>query len=206
MTRGRRLPVLWIALAGLALMAAACTSEAGNPWSHAPLRAIDTPATSKSIASSAPVRTPTPIDPDAAQGQLVTDVARGFQLYQINCAACHGPDGQGGTGPSLNDQAKLYQALTPEGEPGSGYLDPVFIDELLTEGGAYVCGDPSSLMAAYKQPNGHLTDRQVQQLIAWITASSEIVIDSWSGTVSGWRDPDWEPGPETTPVPACWED
>jgi mono/diheme cytochrome c family protein len=190
----------------MVLVAAACTSQTGSTWSHAPRRAIDTPTTSESIASSAPARTPTPIDPDTATGQLVTDVARGFQLYQINCAACHGPDGQGGTGPRLNDQAKLYRALTPAGGPGSGYLDPVFIDELLTEGGAYVCGDPGSLMLAYKQPNGHLTDRQVEQLIAWITASSEIVIDSGSGLVPGWRDQDWEPGPATTPVPACWQD
>ncbi len=198
--------MVWVALLVLPMVAVACTSETGSDWSSAPLTATDPPSPSQATASASATRTPTPVDDGSAEAQLVTDVARGFGLYQINCAACHGPDGQGGTGPTLNDQAKLFEALTPAGEPGGGYLDPLFIDELLTEGGSYVCGDPASLMLAYKQPKGHLSDRQVQQLIAWVTASSEIVIERGSETVAGWRDPSWEPGPETTPVPACWQD
>ena len=187
----------------LVLVATACAGEAASSWSYAPLRDVDAP--SEATAVAAPMRTPTPIDPGTAEGRLVTDVARGFELYQVNCAACHGPDGEGGTGPSLNDQAKPYDAITLTGEPGSGYLNTIFVDELLTEGGSYVCGDPSSLMVAYKEPNGYLGSRQVEELIAWITASSEIVFEHGSETISGWRDPDWEPGPETTPVPACWQ-
>ena len=48
--------------------------------------------------------------------QYVTDVARGYELYLANCAECHGEAGQGGIGPRLNDQGKLYNALTPGGD------------------------------------------------------------------------------------------
>lgn len=195
-----------IAILLLALVATACTNEMGTNWSYAPLTSVDTSARPEATALVEAVGIREPTDGGMADTQYVSDVARGFGLYQINCAACHGPDGQGGIGPSLNDQAKLFDAITPSGEPGSGHLNPVHIDRVLTEGGSYVCGDPLSIMIAYKEPNGYLSDRQVQELIAWITASSEIVFDSGSGMVSGWRDPSWEPEPEITPVPACWKD
>ncbi len=153
-----------------------------------------------------------------AQDQYVTDVARGYELYLANCAECHGDNGQGGVGPRLNDQAKLYNVLTPAGLPGSGHLNPDYLDNVLTVGGRYVCGDPDSLMAAWKQPDGPLNYRQVEELITWVTASSDVVFErhvvshgEGAGDqgepefVSGWRDPDWEPGPEDTPPPACWK-
>jgi mono/diheme cytochrome c family protein len=184
-----------------ATLAAACASETGSDWSHAPHGQHDQVV----APAPAPVISATPSDGGIDEAQYVTDVARGFELYQMTCAACHGIRGQGVSGPALNDQAKLFDALTPTGEPGDGYLNPIFLDELLTEGGSYVCGDPNSLMAAFKEPKGPLGDRQVEQLIAWITASSAIVFEHRSEDISGWRDPQWTPGPETTPVPACWQ-
>ncbi|MBA3778299.1 MAG: c-type cytochrome, partial [Chloroflexi bacterium] len=80
------------------------------------------------------------------QAQLVTDVARGEELYLANCAQCHGAQGQGGVGPALNDQAKLANAVTPAGLPGTGHLNPDYIEEVLTVGGRIVCGDPNSIM------------------------------------------------------------
>ncbi len=153
-----------------------------------------------------------------ADVQYVTDVARGYELYLANCAECHGDDGQGGVGPKLNDQAKLYNALTPAGDPGSGHLNPVYLDNVLTVGGRYVCGDPDSLMGAWENPDGPLNYRQVEELIAWLNASQDVVferhIESHGETdeehaepevVAGWTDPDWQPGPEDTPPPACWK-
>jgi mono/diheme cytochrome c family protein len=152
-----------------------------------------------------------------AEKQYVTDVARGYELYLANCARCHGEDGQGGIGPPLNSQPKLYNALTADGRPGTGHLNPDYIDHVLTVGGRYVCGDPNSLMAAWRQPDGPLTYRQVEELIAWVTASDEIVFTYEPEThgvdaaetveprvVTGWRDPHWEPEPGATPPPACW--
>src|SRR3990172_10794966 len=43
-----------------------------------------------------------------AEQQYVTDVSRGYALFLANCARCHGNSGEGGIGPPLNDQAKLY--------------------------------------------------------------------------------------------------
>jgi len=153
-----------------------------------------------------------------ADVQYVTDVARGYELYIANCAECHGDNGQGGIGPRLNDQGKLYNVLTPAGDTGTGHLNPNYLDNVLTVGGRYVCGDPESLMAAWQDPEGPLNYRQVEELIAWLTASQDIIFephteshgeadeeDAEPEVVAGWRDLDYVPGPEDTPVPACWK-
>jgi mono/diheme cytochrome c family protein len=153
-----------------------------------------------------------------AEVQYVTDVSRGYELYIANCARCHGEDGQGGIGPPLNDQAKLYNAVTPDLQAGTGHLNPNYISNVLTVGGRYVCGDPNSLMAAWREPNGPLNYRQVEELIAWLTASHDVVFEydpaahgeggaeatAAPVAVAGWRDPDWQPAPGATPPPACW--
>jgi mono/diheme cytochrome c family protein len=152
-----------------------------------------------------------------ADAQYVTDVSRGYELYIANCARCHGEEGKGGIGPPLNDQAKLYNAVTPDGQSGSGHLNPHYLDQVLTVGGRYVCGDPNSLMAAWKQPDGPLNYREVEELIAWLVASSDVVVETGGGghgataasdtepaPVRGWRDPNWQPEPGATPPPACW--
>lgn len=148
--------------------------------------------------------------------QYVQDVSRGYELYLANCARCHGEEGKGGIGPPLNDQAKLYNSLTATREAGTGHLNPDYINNVLEVGGRYVCGDPDSLMDAWLDPNGPLNYRQVEELVAWMTASSEIVFEfepeSHGGeeeqaeptVVHGWRDPDWQPEPGATPPPACW--
>lgn len=150
------------------------------------------------------------------ESQYVTDVARGHELYLANCARCHGENGQGGIGPVLNDQAKLYNALTPQGLPGSGHLNPGYLEIVLNHGGRWVCGDPNSLMPAWLQPEGPLNYREIEEIIAFILASNEV---SWihheeahgadqtpgpAEVVQGWRDPEYEPPPGATPVPECW--
>ena len=155
-----------------------------------------------------------------AEAQYVTDVARGYELYQANCAECHGENGQGGVGPRLNDQGKLYNVVTPAGDPGNGHLNPIYLENVLVVGGRYVCGDPNSLMAAWQEPDGPLNYRQVEELIAWMNASQDVVFEphgeshgegeeaegeEHSEQVQGWRDPNFEPAPDDTPVPACWK-
>ncbi len=150
--------------------------------------------------------------------QYVTDVARGYELFLANCARCHGENGQGGIGPPLNSQPKLYNALTADGQSGTGHLNPDYIHNVLNVGGRYVCGDPNSLMLAWQEPRGPLNYRQVEELIAWITASKDIVFEPIGdphavaapdapkpSPVSGWRDPLWTPAPGATPPPACWK-
>ena len=136
-----------------------------------------------------------------AAAQQVTDVERGYKLYQANCARCHGDAGQGGIGPVLNDQAKLLTHLTPE-----------YLETVLTVGGRYICGDPSSLMLAWLEPNGPLNYREIEEIIAFIRAPTTLEYDAVDKEThevtvkTGWRDEAYVPPAGATPVPACWKD
>ncbi len=154
----------------------------------------------------------------AAEEQLVTDVERGYALYLANCARCHGDDGKGGVGPPLNDQAKLYDAISATGGTGKGHLNPDYITKVLEVGGRYVCGDPNSVMPAWREPAGPLNYREVEELVTFLTASTDVsfTYDPNAGghgvvvpgatphVQTGWRDTSYEPEPGSTPIPACW--
>lgn len=151
-----------------------------------------------------------------AETQYVTSVARGHALYLANCAQCHGEQGQGGIGPPLNDQMKLYNTITEAGLPGPGHLNPSYLQAVLEEGGRYVCGDPNSIMPAWEQPRGPLNYREIEEIIAFMLASDDVtweelhvvhevgVTPAPAEEFHGWRDPDFEPPPDATPVPECW--
>jgi mono/diheme cytochrome c family protein/plastocyanin len=144
--------------------------------------------------------------------QQVTRVERGYQVYEANCARCHGANGEGGVGPVLNRQDKLF-----------AHLNEAYIHNVLTVGGRYVCGDPKSVMPIWSNegnPPGPLNYRQIEELIAFLTATNEqtyIVrddhlqepkIDPQTGkvmTFTGWRDPNFKPAPGATPYPDCWK-
>ena len=148
--------------------------------------------------------------------QYVTDVERGYGVYLNNCARCHGPKGEGGVGPVLNDQGKLYNTITEQGLSGPGHLNPEYLQNVLEVGGRYVCGDPNSVMPAWLEPAGPLNYREVEDIIKFITASKDTqfvyqelhpvpgTTAAPPETLEGWRDPDYTPPPDATPVPACW--
>ncbi len=158
-----------------------------------------------------------------ANEQFVTDVERGYALYLANCARCHSStadpgDGKGGIGPPLSDQAKLFNAINQNGGSGTGLLNPNYIHKVLEVGGRYVCGDAKSVMPAWLQPNGPLNYREVEELVTFITASSDVsfTYDPHAAhgaaadpaatpyLVTGWRDVNWEPAPGAPTPPACW--
>jgi len=143
-----------------------------------------------------------------ADAQQVTSIERGYNLFEANCARCHGAQGQGGIGPVLNDQMKLFAHLTP-----------AYIKNVLTVGGRYVCGNPNSLMPVWSDVNGGpLNYIQIQSLIDFIRAPStqEFVIRNPSlnepvldangkvETFKGWLDPSFKPAPSASPVPNCY--
>ncbi len=143
-----------------------------------------------------------------ASAQQVTAVEAGYNLFQANCARCHGTQGQGGIGPVLNDQMKLFD-----------HLNPTYIKNVLTMGGRYVCGNANSLMPVWADTNGGpLNYVQIQDLIAFLRAPTtetyvvrdprlnEPVIgpDGQVETFQGWVDPSFKPDPSATPFPACW--
>ncbi|MEO5885734.1 MAG: cupredoxin domain-containing protein [Candidatus Limnocylindrales bacterium] len=145
--------------------------------------------------------------------QQVTSVERGYNVYEANCARCHGDKGQGGIGPVLNRQDKLFAHLSED-----------YLLNILTVGGRYACGDAASLMPLWSDqgnPPGPLNYRQIEELIAFLRAPSdqtyivrdpELVdpmVDPLTGeirTFKGWRDPNFKPEPAATPYPACWQD
>jgi plastocyanin/mono/diheme cytochrome c family protein len=158
--------------------------------------------------------------------QQVTDVERGYNIYEANCSRCHGPNGlgpnepdaaaksaagQGYIGPQLNAQEKLF-----------AHLNEAYLRNVLTVGGRYVCGNPNSAMPVWSDkgnPPGPLNYRQIQELISFLRATSartydvrdgstnEPVIDPATGkvkTFTGWRDPNYKPAPGATPYPDCY--
>jgi plastocyanin len=143
--------------------------------------------------------------------QQVTKVERGYLVYEANCARCHGPNGEGGEGPILNRQDKLFS-----------HLNEAYIRNVLTVGGRYVCGNPLSKMPVWSDqgnPPGPLNYRQIEELVTFLLATNEreyIVRDEHlldpkkdpiTGQVlkfTGWRDPNYLPEPGATPYPDCW--
>lgn len=139
--------------------------------------------------------------------QQVISVERGYNLYEANCARCHGTNGEGGIGPVLNDQSKLFAHLSEQ-----------YIHNVLTVGGRYVCGNPKSAMPVWADTNGGaLNYLQIEDLIAFIRAPStqeftrrdpelnEPILgpDGKVLTFKGWRDDAFKPEPSATPVPDC---
>jgi mono/diheme cytochrome c family protein/plastocyanin len=149
----------------------------------------------------------------AAQADQVTAVQRGYNIFQANCAQCHGVNGEGGKGPALNDQSKLFWHLTPD-----------YLRNMLQVGGRYACGNATSIMPVWSNtgnPPGPLNYMQINNVIAFLRATKdqtytvldpnlfEPVIDPATGkekTFTGWVDPNFKPAPGATPYPACWQD
>jgi plastocyanin/cytochrome c553 len=145
--------------------------------------------------------------------QQVTAVERGYNVYQANCARCHGVNGEGGIGPALNRQDKLF-----------AHLNENYLRQVLNAGGRYVCGNSDSQMPVWADtanPPGPLNYIAVGDLIAFIRAPSnqEFVIrdpdllepehDPITGevrTFTGWVDPNYKPDAGATPYPDCWTD
>jgi mono/diheme cytochrome c family protein/plastocyanin len=155
-----------------------------------------------------PIVNSTPRLQAEADNQQVTSVERGYNLFEANCARCHGVNGEGGIGPVLNDQSKLFSHLSEQ-----------YIRNVLTVGGRYVCGNPKSVMPVWADTNGGpLNYLQINDIIAFIRAPTtqqfvkhdpqlnEPVIgpDGKVETFKGWRDPSFKPAPSASPVPDCW--
>jgi mono/diheme cytochrome c family protein/plastocyanin len=145
--------------------------------------------------------------------QAVLSVERGYNIYEANCARCHGADGEGGIGPVLNRQDKLFQ-----------HLNEAYLHNILLVGGRYACGNADSQMPVWSNegtPPGPLNYVQIEELIAFIRAENsqtftkrdaellEPRIDPVTGeveTFTGWVDPNYQPEPNATPYPDCWQD
>ncbi|OGO53577.1 MAG: hypothetical protein A2V85_08170 [Chloroflexi bacterium RBG_16_72_14] len=145
--------------------------------------------------------------------QQVTSIERGYNIYQANCAQCHGVNGEGGKGPTLNRQDKLLAHLSPE-----------YLRNILQVGGRYACGNPDSIMPIWSNtgnPPGPLNYKQIEDLINFLRAEKGEVyrimdpdlfepkldpVTKEELTFEGWVDPAYRPEAGATPYPDCWSD
>ena len=144
--------------------------------------------------------------------QVVTSVERGYNIYEANCARCHGVNGQGfaneAGAPPLNEQDKLF-----------AHLNKTYLASVLREGGRFVCGNAKSLMPVWSNDNGGpLNYQQIDDLITFLRATNDHTytvrdpatnepVKDASGkteTFTGWVDPNYKPAAGATPFPDCW--
>lgn len=91
-------------------------------------------------------------------GNDAATIAAGKELYDINCATCHGDTGRGDgpAGSALDPKpANLVQTAAE--------TEPIYSHWVISEGGA--AAGLSSSMVAYK---GILTDEQIWQIVAYV--------------------------------------
>ncbi len=101
---------------------------------------------------------------DALRSQDAALIGSGLQLWGLNCAACHGLNGQGVSAPALNSQ-EFFQGTSDEQIAG------------IIRGGV-----PGTAMPAWwNEYGGPLTDQQITEVVAYIR--------SWEKTAPSC--PDW---------------
>jgi mono/diheme cytochrome c family protein len=94
-------------------------------------------------------------------------IVAGRQLWSLNCAMCHGAQGQGVEAPALNSQE---------------FLQSVSDDQIH---GIVAGGIPGSAMPAWlNEYGGPLTDQQIAALVAYIRSWQET-----APSVPNWRTP-----------------
>jgi len=94
-------------------------------------------------------------------------IAQGHQLWGDNCAACHGPQGEGISAPALNSQE---------------FLKSVTDDQIH---GIIAGGIPGTPMPAWLNDyGGPLTDQQIGGLVAYLRS-----LEATAPSVPNWRTP-----------------
>ena len=89
----------------------------------------------------------------AAESFTEERIERGSETYAHQCAACHGDEGEGGSGPALNDRTLLKNTL-----------DSVFFSVIRS-------GVPGTQMPAWSVDfGGPLTDEDVRDVVTFIKA------------------------------------
>ena len=88
---------------------------------------------------------------EARADQLVSLQAEGEQIWSVNCASCHGLNGEGGVGPALNSKQFLQASTNDQ-------------TTLLVS-----VGVPGSQMSAYSQDfGGPLTSEQIKSVAVFM--------------------------------------
>jgi putative heme-binding domain-containing protein len=92
------------------------------------------------------------------QTRLADDAAQGERLFQLHCAACHGPKGEGGTGPTLA-VAKLVRATSES-----------LLFSIIKDG-----------IAGTEMPRSRLGSEEIQQLVAYVRKLGQVPSEPTTG-------------------------
>ena len=104
---------------------------------------------------------------EARETHTASLIEQGRELWSVNCAACHGGEGEGGIGPALNSQQFLTSAEDSQ------------IRALIA------VGVPGSQMNAYAiDYGGPLTSEQIEALTTYLRS-----LEDDAPEVENWRDP-----------------
>jgi mono/diheme cytochrome c family protein len=104
---------------------------------------------------------------ESREANLASLSDKGQSLWGLNCSSCHGLNGEGGVGPTLNSQQFLQSATDQQTEQ------------------IIAVGVPGSQMSAYSQDYfGPLTSEQIKALAIYIRSWEEDAPDV----------PDWRAG------------
>ncbi|RPI21334.1 MAG: hypothetical protein EHM57_06755 [Actinobacteria bacterium] len=104
---------------------------------------------------------------EARETQLASLAEQGQSIFGLNCASCHGAEGEGGIGPALNSQQFLTSA---EDDQISAII---------------AVGVPGTQMSAYSLDfGGPLTSEQIRSVTIWLRSLEETAPDR-----PDWRDP-----------------
>jgi mono/diheme cytochrome c family protein len=112
-----------------------------------------------------------PANREAARELHLTSLAQqGSQIWSLNCASCHGLNGEGGVGPALNSQ-QFLQSATDE--------QTILLVSV---------GIPGTLMSAYALDHGGpLTSEQIRAVAIYMRSWEETAPDrpDWRDTPLG---------------------
>ncbi len=165
----KRIVVITLFVLSLGALLAACNP---NPQPEA-LTPIPTLAPAETVTLIPALQEPGA--GGATQGPA--DAAQGAQIFQQNCSACHGAQGEGGIGPALRDSQYIQAAG----------------DQAITE--TIANGRPGTAMPAWSQAKGgSLTDAQIANVVAFLHTLQGAAAATTPATV--------QPAPTDTPAAA----
>lgn len=94
------------------------------------------------------------------------DLSRGKAIYNLNCAACHGPDGGGTIGPNLTDEnwilgggiKNVFKTVSEGGRAGKGMVawDKILKPIDVAKVSSYIISLQGTTPANPKQPEGEI--------------------------------------------------
>jgi len=141
-------------LAGLLFISAGCSEQAGE-------KAKQLASSTQKQTSAIAVRKPAPVQAPAMQrSRDMAQIVRGGQLYQQNCAACHGTEGEGAPNWQQQGPDGKWPAPALNGTAHAWHHPMTVLKRVIKEGTQRLGGN--------MPPWGDkLSEQEIDDIIAW---------------------------------------